>query len=60
MYTYLYTCYRLDPMILHKPISGIQQTCITFAQETQVRVHAPTRIINNHNHHDVYNVYLSL
>ncbi|XP_064387275.1 dynein axonemal intermediate chain 4-like isoform X2 [Halichondria panicea] len=26
----------LDPMILHKPNSGIQQTCITFAQETQV------------------------
>ena len=29
---------RLDPMILHKPISGIQQTCITFARNTQVNV----------------------
>lgn len=30
---------RLDPIILHKPISGVKQTCIAFAQDTQVYNH---------------------
>ena len=38
IHTFFFSC-SLDPLLVHQPISGAEQTCITFAADTEVALY---------------------
>lgn len=39
LFVILFFFCRLDPLLVHQPISGAEQTCITFAADTEVALY---------------------